>query len=163
MPLESPDPFALQEAEPRDAPFLAAVASRAGSGGWSAADFRNALKEPRTTVLLARPPGPLPTDEPIGYVVFRVVIDEMEILDIAVLRPWRRRGVGRALLDAALQRGTSRGARRAYLEVRESNTAAQGLYERFGFQIHSRRAAYYRDPVEDAIVLRRENRPELLP
>jgi ribosomal-protein-alanine N-acetyltransferase len=81
--------------------------------------------------------------------------DEGEIANLAVREPTRRRGIGAALLDAALAEGTRRGAANMYLEVRESNEAARRLYASRGFEEIGRRRRYYRHPVEDAIVLRR--------
>lgn len=89
----------------------------------------------------------------IGFVVARSAADEMEILNLAVEPAGRRRGAGRALLAAALDRGRAAGARRAWLEVRESNRVAQLFYESRGFAVAGRRPRYYSDPVEDALVM----------
>lgn len=88
-----------------------------------------------------------------GFVVARVAADEMEILNLAVDPGKRRRGLGGALLDEALDHGRRSGCRRVFLEVRESSPAARGLYERRGFIICGRRPRYYSDPEEDAILM----------
>ena len=80
--------------------------------------------------------------------------DEAEILNLCVAPAARRSGSGRALVRAILRRVAALGARAAYLEVRQSNHAARRLYESEGFAPVGRRRAYYRRPVEDAIVLR---------
>lgn len=90
-----------------------------------------------------------------GYLVALVVADEAEIANIAVHNDVRGRGVGGALLDAALDEARSRGVTSVYLEVRESNASARSLYESRGFRKVGRRRGYYRRPVEDAIVLRK--------
>jgi ribosomal-protein-alanine N-acetyltransferase len=69
----------------------------------------------------------------------------------------RRAQIGSTLLEFVLKKGVELGARRATLEVRRSNEAARLLYERFGFTVAGIRAAYYSKPVEDALVLWRDN------
>jgi ribosomal-protein-alanine N-acetyltransferase len=64
--------------------------------------------------------------------------------------------VGRALLDFVVGDAVSLGARRATLEVRQSNAAALKLYDRLGFSVAAIRRAYYADPVEDALILWRD-------
>jgi ribosomal-protein-alanine N-acetyltransferase len=94
--------------------------------------------------------------ELFGFVVARRMADEMEILNLAVERVHRRRGVGRRLLEVAFEFARARGARRAFLEVRESNAGAIAFYGRQGFATTARRPRYYSDPVEDALVLSRQ-------
>lgn len=89
-----------------------------------------------------------------GYVVALDAADEGEILNLAVAETGRRRGLGRALVQAIVDALGARGVREVYLEVRESNAAARALYAAFGFKDVGRRKGYYRRPVEDAIVLR---------
>jgi ribosomal-protein-alanine N-acetyltransferase len=88
-----------------------------------------------------------------GYLLARELAGEAEILNLAVVPEARRAGLGRALLDAGLEQLRQRGATRVWLEVRESNAAAQALYARRGFTTAGRRSRYYRAPVEDALVL----------
>jgi ribosomal-protein-alanine acetyltransferase len=86
-----------------------------------------------------------------GFVVARTTAPaEREILNVAVDPKFRRRGIGRILLETILA-----GARGAwFLEVRESNEAALKLYKRLGFEVRGRRQNYYQDPCEAAIVMR---------
>ncbi len=93
----------------------------------------------------------------VGFCSFWRVLDELHINNLAVLPPYRRAGVGTALLAKVLGDAARLGAQRATLEVRQSNTPAQQLYERFGFAIAGVRRGYYSHPVEDALVLWREN------
>jgi ribosomal-protein-alanine N-acetyltransferase len=85
------------------------------------------------------------------------VLDELHINNLAVLPDLRRAGIGSTLLAFVLQKGVELGAHRATLEVRRSNEAARLLYERFGFAVAGVRPGYYSKPVEDALVLWREN------
>ena len=89
-----------------------------------------------------------------GFVAARVVADELRINNIAVRPALRRRGLGTALLDAAIAYGTQMGANTCWLEVRAGNLTAQALYERHGFAIVGRRKNYYREPPEDALIMR---------
>jgi len=93
----------------------------------------------------------------VGFCSFWRILDELHINNIAVLPPFRRLGVARTLLAYALSKGLALGARRATLEVRRSNDTARLLYERFGFTVAGVRRDYYTKPVEDALVLWREN------
>lgn len=90
----------------------------------------------------------------MGYVIAHSAEDEGEILNLAVSPAARRRGIGRALVEHVLAALRVRGARAAYLEVRESNVGARALYLEFGFREVGRRRGYYRRPVEDAVLLR---------
>jgi ribosomal-protein-alanine N-acetyltransferase len=89
----------------------------------------------------------------VGFLIARLVLDEMEILNLAVAAEARRCGAGSLLLKEGLAWGEHAGARRAFLEVRESNRGAIEFYRRYGFTEAGRRPRYYADPMEDALVL----------
>jgi len=93
----------------------------------------------------------------VGYCSFWRVLDELHINNLAVAPSQRGRGAGTALLHEVLREGARLGARRATLEVRRSNEAARRLYERLGFSVAGVRQAYYTHPVEDALILWRED------
>lgn len=93
----------------------------------------------------------------VGFCSFWRILDELHVNNIAVLPPFRRLGVATTLLTYVLSRGVTLGARRATLEVRRSNDTARLLYERFGFTVAGVRRDYYTKPVEDALILWREN------
>ena len=88
-----------------------------------------------------------------GILIGRIAADEFEILNMAVYRAHRRSGIGSRLLESALEFSRTAGSARAYLEVRASNAPAIALYARHGFAECGRRDRYYRDPVEDALLL----------
>ena len=79
--------------------------------------------------------------------------DEAEILRIAVDPDKRRRHIGSELLEEMLDYGDNEGYISFFLEVRQSNAAARGLYEESGFELIGRRVDYYKDPVEDALIM----------
>jgi ribosomal-protein-alanine N-acetyltransferase len=95
----------------------------------------------------------------IGFCSFWRIVDELHINNLAVLPEFRRTGIASALLEFVLQYGVELGARRATLEMRRSNDSARLLYERFGFTAAGIRKDYYSKPVEDALVLWREDLP----
>jgi len=88
-----------------------------------------------------------------GYIVGRMGADELHINNVAVRDIYRRRGIGRALLNHILEAGKRAGVPCAFLELRAGNTAALALYEEFGFHVSARRSKYYSEPVEDALVM----------
>lgn len=98
----------------------------------------------------------------LAYCAFRLVLDEMHVMNLAVAPEARRRGLGRRLLAFALRRAARAGARVALLELRAGNEGALALYESLGFRRLALRRAYYRQPVEDALVLVLEGLPRAL-
>src|SRR3954471_3153513 len=97
-------------------------------------------------------------DTPVAaFCAFWLVFDEIHINNIAVLPQFRAHGIGTALLQHVLREARRLGATRATLEVRASNTAALRLYERLDFYVAATRKHYYSNPVEDALILWRED------
>ncbi len=86
----------------------------------------------------------------VGYGGFWLVVDESHISTIASDEKWRGRGIGELMLLAMIERSIELGATMVTLEVRVSNTVAQNLYRKYGFEIMGRRPRYYRDNDEDA-------------
>jgi len=78
-----------------------------------------------------------------GFALMRAIVDEAELLLIAVDPAAQKRGIGAALIDDFVHFATARGARRLHLEVRDGNSAIM-LYERAGFALVGRRRDYYR-------------------
>lgn len=119
---------------------------------WSEHDFRSVLGFMQGIFLVSVEQA---TEKISGYAIAICVVDEAEILNLAVDRDYRGSGLGGCLLDALLEEAEGRGVVTTFLEVRESNVAARKLYESRGFEEISRRRKYYRNPAEDALVLRR--------
>ncbi len=91
-----------------------------------------------------------------GFCAFWIVFDEMHINNLALRPQFRAQGIGTALLRHALGEARELGARRATLEVRASNDPARRLYARLGFYVAGTRRNYYTNPVEDALILWRD-------
>lgn len=119
---------------------------------WSPQDFRDCVSSDALFLVAETSDG----DGVAGYVVALDAAEEGEILNLAVAAASRRHGLGRALVRDILETLSGRGVRHVYLEVRESNAPARALYADHGFLEVGRRKQYYRRPVEDAIVLRRD-------
>jgi ribosomal-protein-alanine acetyltransferase len=88
-----------------------------------------------------------------GVVLSAVVADEAEIESIAVSPNFQRQGVGRSLLTAALDGMRAKGVEKVHLELRESNQRALRFYRKHGFEEAGRRAGYYAEAAEDAILM----------
>jgi ribosomal-protein-alanine N-acetyltransferase len=82
-------------------------------------------------------------EEAVGFCFSWVVVDQCELLAIAVRKPWRGQGVGAQLLTESLTQAKAQGAVVAYLEVNVENASARKLYERAGFEASGLRKAYY--------------------
>lgn len=123
-------------AGPAHAAALAAIHAAAFPPGeaWREADFAAQLRLPGVAGLI-HPQG--------GLILIRVAADEAEVLTLGVVPPARRRGIGCALLKAAMKRASVGGAKTIFLEVAETNTPALALYDSLGLTKISRRLAYY--------------------
>ena len=117
---------------------------------WSRASFEAELQKPFAGLKVARVKAPVL--RLAGYVCFWLVVDELQITNIAVHPHYRRLGLGKHLLIHALQLGNHTGARSAVLEVGWTNRAAQALYEKLGFVALHSRPGYYPES-EDALVM----------
>ncbi len=118
---------------------------------WSATYFRLSVKRPRSNEYLyvARREQTV-----VGYIIFYVLHEEAQILNIAVLPACQRQGIGKYLLASALEMIQADGEREVFLEVAVSNLPAQYLYRQFGFRICGIRKNYY-GRYKDAYVLRK--------
>lgn len=130
-------------------PILVITAVSPEAASWSRHAYEAILQDPqRGSCYVAEVDGLV-----VGFVCFRVVGDEAELLNLAVLPSSRRQGIGSRLLEQTLQDAARPGATRIFLEVRETNLDALRLYKRRGFTVSTRRQAYYSDPPADALVL----------
>jgi [ribosomal protein S18]-alanine N-acetyltransferase len=154
----------IRHAARRDVGALVAIERVSFSDPWSVESFESALSMDRMRVLVAeeraeRGAGGGDATTLLGYVLALVLGEEAEIADLAVAPEARRRGIGRLLLERVLEDLETRGVGEVYLEVRESNLAARALYASLGFTAVGRRVGYYRQPTEDALLLKREIGP----
>ena len=137
-------------AEDADAVMAIVEESRAAAI-WSKESYQKFTEENGSLALVIETDGGIS-----GFLIGRRVGDQAEVLNLAVRSKHRRRGKGTALIAAALEEFGSRGAKRVYLEVRESNTGAIAFYERHGFDKTGLRKGYYREPDEAAVTMERK-------
>lgn len=145
-------PCRLRPASLADVAQIARLELRAFSDAWTEPQLIDSLSQAGAVGLVAQEED----DILVGHLIGRTVVDEGEILTLAVAPERRRRGIAAQLLIQAMELMASQGVGRVWLEVRASNEAAQALYRDHGFTPAGRRRGYYREPVEDALVLRRE-------
>ncbi len=88
-----------------------------------------------------------------GYIIFWLIEGEMHIMSIAVRRDMRMLGIGTEILRRSLEAAKGLGGKYVFLEVREHNEAAIGLYAKMGFSVVYKRRGYYTDTKEDALIM----------
>jgi [ribosomal protein S18]-alanine N-acetyltransferase len=145
---ETPVLVRLRGAVEADVPALVRLERASFTDPWDAPAFRALLQAAAARVTVAERAGVL-----VGYSAVLQASDEAELANLAVDTAVQGRGIGRALLSAALAAAEADGVRAMYLEVRESNATARHLYEALGFATVGRRRGYYRQPDEDALVM----------
>jgi ribosomal-protein-alanine N-acetyltransferase len=139
-------PVTLRSASLADVPSILAIERQSTTAAhWSADEYQQRLDS--GFVLLGET-----AEEICGFVCARVVAGVWEIENVVVVAEFRRGGVGGDLVRELLRQAEIAGGTAVWLEVRESNLAARGLYEKHGFRETGRRRKYYKDPTEDAIL-----------
>lgn len=121
------------------------------SSPWSENSVASELNNPLAFWLVA-----VEGDRLAGYVGSQSVMGESDMMNVAVHPDFRRRGIARQLIEALIAALKERDCHSLTLEVRASNAPAIALYEAMDFQQAGRRRNYYRDPKEDALILRKE-------
>jgi ribosomal-protein-alanine N-acetyltransferase len=144
----------VERVTPADIPAIAEIERSSFSDPWSEQSFAELLAHSRMYFGCVREGSDCAAARAVGYVVAWFAGGQGEIANLAVDPLARGRGLGAALLDAALDEARRHRAEEVFLEVRCSNSRARQLYESRGFVEVGRRRRYYRRPVEDAIILR---------
>lgn len=129
----------LRPAKGGDERVLAAIDQLVNPDPWVAGQFADACG----TGALERALVAESDQGIVGFIVYACVVDEVSIHNVAVHPASQRMGIGRALLEAALEAARTQGAQRCYLEVRASNRSARALYQALGFQTDGLRKNYY--------------------
>lgn len=122
-----------------------------GTEAWSEKSVAAELENELSLWLVA-----LDGDRVTGYVGSQTVLDETDMMNVAVHPDCRRQGLAEALVTELVASLQENGSRWLMLEVRASNEPAIRLYEKMGFAEVGRRRNYYRNPREDALILRKE-------
>jgi len=132
-------------------PQIAQLEELCFSDPWSERSIASELENPLSLWLVAEADGHV-----LGYVGSQTVLDESDMMNVAVGPEFRRQGIARALIEALIAALAERGSRCLRLEVRVSNESARALYEGMGFQKLGQRKNYYQNPKEDALILGKE-------
>ena len=130
---------------------VAALEKECFSMPWSENSIASELRNELALWLVA-----LDGDRVVGYVGSQTVFPETDMMNIAVLPERRREGIAEVLVDSLVTELKRMGSSCLMLEVRASNVPAIALYEKKGFHEAGRRKNYYRNPREDALILRKE-------
>ena len=130
---------------------VAAMEKQCFSDPWSESSVASELSNPLSAWLVA-----MDGDVLAGYVGSQSVMGESDMMNIAVDAHYRRQGIAQALVEALVAQLKEKGNHSLTLEVRISNQPAIALYEKLGFAQVGRRPNYYRNPKEDALILRKE-------
>jgi ribosomal-protein-alanine N-acetyltransferase len=138
---------------PPDLEAVSAIENASFSSPWSAGSIIDAIGRHGYIMRVAAA-----GDHIAGYIIAIHLADEGQLLDIAVHPGQRRMGIAGALMEELLRIMREQGCRVLYLEVRASNTSAIRLYEKFGLITISTRKGYYKNPVEDALIMKLEVR-----
>lgn len=116
--------------------------------GWSENAFEQAFENDNALIFAAVSDG-----EITGFLNGSYVLDEAELLNIAVSENYRKNGIAGMLVTVFEEELRKLGVKIVYLEVRESNAPARKLYEKHGFTQNGLRKNYYRSPVENAVLM----------
>ena len=122
-----------------------------GSAAWSENSITSELDNELALWIVAEDAGKV-----LGYVGSQTVCNETDMMNVAVSPEYRRQGIAEALVTDLVEKLRKRESHSLTLEVRASNDPAIGLYEKLGFAQVGRRKNYYRNPREDALILRKE-------
>ena len=151
---DEPCAFSIREMTEEDLPAVMEIEKVAFKNPWSTELLKRELTHDWSTILLAEEPDPRSGGfRLLGFSIFWVVHDELHILNVATSPEHRKRGVGRAVLEATIEKGRAKKCTLATLEVRRSNEPALQLYQGFNFRSVGIRPNYYADEGEDAIVM----------
>ena len=132
-------------------PQIARLEEICFSEPWSEKSIASELENPLSLWLVA-----LDGETVAGYIGSQTVMDETDMMNVAVHPEYRRQGIGEALVMALIRQLQQTSSRNLSLEVRTSNVSARNLYEKLGFIQVGKRPRYYRNPREDAYILRKE-------
>lgn len=132
----------------QDSSELAYIENTCFSSPWSENSIEEALCDEKYVFLKLVDNG-----KAVGYGGIMTVLDESNVVNIAVLPEFRGKGYGKMLLSALENEAKSKESSLLHLEVRQGNRVAIGLYESFGFTVDGIRKNYYTKPLENAVLM----------
>jgi ribosomal-protein-alanine N-acetyltransferase len=143
--------FFIRRMREEDLTAVSEIERRSFSNPWSDNTFRGEIQNTAVSfpLVAVRRPG----QEVVGYIIYWLIRDDVQINNIAVRPDCRGLGLGEAMIRFAIAKSREVGARFITLEVRQSNTPALNLYRKLGFEIVGTRKNYYTKPDEDAYIM----------
>lgn len=139
----------IRQAEPNDAADIFEIEKLCFPDPWSMDSISFELEEnPRAFYVVAEHSGNV-----VGYAGLWWIEDEGHITNVAVKPGFRNRKIAEGIIDTLIEHTSAEGIKHYTLEVRRSNEAAIGLYEKFGFAVEGVRKGYYRFEKEDALIM----------
>ncbi len=139
----------IRQAQPRDAGDIYEIERLCFPDPWSLESVEFELEQnPRAFYVVAERQGTV-----VGYAGLWWIEDEGHITNVAVMPGFRNRKIALGIIKALLEHTAEAGIRHYTLEVRRSNEAAIGLYEKFGFRVEGVRKNYYKFEKEDALIM----------
>ena len=141
--------FDFRYATESDIEQIVAIEEEVMSNPWNAMAYQEAISSDHAFILVAEDFGKI-----AGFAVFYLTAPESELPDIVVAESYRSRGLGCQLLTESIKILKAKNIDTIFLEVRESNAPARGLYVKQGFEEIGKRKYFYSNPVEDAVCMR---------
>jgi ribosomal-protein-alanine acetyltransferase len=152
----------IRKMSPGDIDSVLLLQSDSHLSAWTKSGYINELDRDDSILYVAAVDSAI-----VGFVAARLITSnvrvhrieakgEGEILNIAVAKKMRGEGIGTKLLRAVFATAIRKNIGEIWLEVRESNVAAQNFYRANGFSVSGKRKTFYRSPTEDAVLMRAE-------
>ncbi len=147
----------FRRSSPMDAPEIAKAEAEIFPDPWSERDISDTITHDGSMCFSAVDGGHV-----VAYVLGRLIPPEGEIYRVAVLPSHRKRGIGYRLLDYTVKTSRGRGLECLFLEVRAKNLPALALYHAYGFTKVGMRKNYYKNPDDDAIIMLKSSRADMI-
>ena len=141
----------IRKMQKSDIVAIAGLEKQCFTDPWSEISVESELNNPLSYWLVAVVDGNV-----VAYIGSQSVLDSADMMNLAVLPAYRRQGIGEKLVAALQEQLQEKGSLSLALEVRVSNENAISLYKKMGFVQVGLRPNYYRNPKEDAYILRKE-------
>ena len=132
----------------KDVEYIAELELKTFSDAWTLKSVRDTFEQKQAFITVAETDGKV-----VGYCIIYYVMDEAEIVRIAISQAMRRKGIGKGLLDYTREYCMGKQIERLLLDVRESNEGAIAFYQNYGFQTDGIRKNFYEMPKEDAVLM----------
>ncbi|MBE7045986.1 MAG: ribosomal-protein-alanine N-acetyltransferase [Ruminococcaceae bacterium] len=142
--------FCYSVSNPDDAGQIFEIEKECFSSRWSEKLISDEISNKNSRSFVCKTEG-----NAVGYIFFKYIFDEGEILRVCVNPRFRKNGIASHLMKMVMDFALLNGVEKIFLEVRESNDSAIALYSKFGFEQYSKRSNYYTDNGEDAILMQK--------